>query len=70
MNGDTVNAASSPVVVYETIHEFPNIGIGNRLYIDRSKNMCYRWEPSEMHYVIVGSSIHDIKVINGGNSNG
>ena len=71
LNGELTNAASSPVVEYKTRYDFPNIGIGNRLYIDQSQNISYRWNSSSMRYdAIIGDSIQDIKVINGGNSDG
>lgn len=70
INGEESVAASSPIVEYKTIAEFPNIGIGNRLYIDLTGNKAYRWDSEKMAYVCFSQDISDLTfcVINCGDS--
>lgn len=70
LNGEESYAASSPIVEYKSITEFPNIGIGNRLYIARSSNTAYRWDSEKMVYVCICDNIEDIniEIINCGDS--
>lgn len=69
INGEASNAASSPIVEYKNLHEFPNIGIGNRLYVDLENNCLYRWDSVTYTYVLVSSNISQISIIDGGDSN-
>lgn len=64
INGELANAASSSIVEYKTIHEFPNIGIGNRLYIDKQSNKAYRWDSDKMVYscIQVDVNLDDINI--------
>lgn len=70
INGEEAVAASSPIVEYKTKAEFPNIGIGNRLYIDLTGNKAYRWDSDKMAYVCFSEDIsgYTFNVINCGDS--
>lgn len=61
---------SSVVHEYKNLYEFPTVGIKNNLYIDSENNKSYRWDENSLKYICIGSNYEDIKIINGGNSDG
>ncbi len=68
LNYEGGSAGVSPIVTYASIHEFPNVGIINRLYLAEDTNSIYRWDGINLIYRCVGTST--IEEINGGNSHG
>lgn len=62
LNGEESYAASSPIVEYKTVAEFPNIGIGNRLYIDLTGNKAYRWDSHKAIYVCICENVEDLRL--------
>lgn len=70
LNDEGGSAGTSPIVTYKNIHEFPNVGINNRLYLAEDENAIYRWDSNTLTYQCVGNAITTIEEINGGDSNG
>ena len=56
------------MISYETHYEFPNVGRDNVGYVATAENRLYRWNSTDQRYYCIGSDIHDIKEINGGNA--
>ena len=70
LKGYTDTKVSETITQYASIYNFPNVGEVNKLYIDKSTNKIYRWDDEDTkYYTAETSSLTDIDVINGGNSN-
>ena len=66
---DYADAKTSELILqYQSIHEFPNIGDENKIYISTSTNSVYRWDDTSIKYYCIGSDYNNIDVINGGSS--
>lgn len=54
------------VKAYDNFAQFPGIGDTNKLYIDKSTNVMYRWDSDEIRYMSIESTTEEIKFIDGG----
>lgn len=57
---------ASCIVEATTFLEFPSVGRGNTLYVDKSANKTYRWDEELYHYLCVGADYEDVGIIDGG----
>lgn len=57
------------VIQTSTMHEFPNIGKENCVYIDQTNNKTYRWNALDLKYYCIGSDYTQIETVNGGTAN-
>ena len=60
--------SDAAMITYPTHYDFPNLGRNNVGYIATEENKIYRWDGTDQRYYCIGSDIHDIKVIDGGNA--
>ena len=58
------------VVNVETHYDFPSIGKPNVVYKAEKEKLVYQWNESALKYEVIGPSLDDINLINGGNANG
>lgn len=64
-------ADNARTIQYVTAANLPIIGVAGVLYIDVEQNITRYWDSTNIQYVVAsGGNYHDIKIINGGNSNG
>ncbi len=52
-----------PVVEYESVDDFPNIGLSEVIYVDKSENTLYRFDETNNVYYVVGEPNDAIKKI-------
>lgn len=53
---------------HNSIYNFPNTGKTNVIYVDKSKNVLYRWDDDNAKYYQCGTNIEDIEYIVCGDS--
>lgn len=68
--GDPIQINSMATGIYEkeSIEDFPETGVVNRLYIDKASNSIYCWSDSIADYYLVGTNIYNLTAISGGDS--
>nr|DAU94701.1 MAG TPA: hypothetical protein [Bacteriophage sp.] len=55
---------------YDSLLNFPTVGTGDVIYLDKDDNAMYRFDEEKLRYYCVGRDWKEIKVLNGGNANG
>ncbi|MGN0621118.1 MAG: hypothetical protein ACI4I9_04550 [Porcipelethomonas sp.] len=48
---------------FGNMSDFPSIGNGNSLYIDKESNNIYRFDPEKLVYVCTGNDYSEIDII-------
>ncbi len=57
--------SATSILKFNSISEFPTIGLENKIYRDVSSNKSYVWNENELKYDLFSSNYEDIKIING-----
>lgn len=67
-------ADSKSVFNAETHYDFPSVGDVNMIYKAQSEKLIYQWNPTELKYEALGSTVEvevdNIELINGGDAYG
>lgn len=57
--------SGTSILKFNSISEFPTIGLDNKIYRDVSSNKSYVWNENGLKYDVFSSNYEDIKIING-----
>lgn len=70
LNNLETKITESDVLSYIDSKQFPTTGSINKIYIDISSNIAYRWDSESSRYISLSTTTEDldIHIINGGNA--
>ena len=60
-----VGESATSILEFNSISEFPTVGVDNKIYRDLANGKSYVWNSTGIKYDLFSSNYEDIKIING-----